>query len=172
MNKGSLIVNNNSHSSSQNDRIINLWIVTSVEDQNIVYMHREKCYKYPHTYIVISMTYQWGLGYLNSIYYRRYKTPTKRERPRYETKLHLMVIILFWQSEMYGVSLHCHNTQFHSDPRVVIPGKVPSMGQMDLFKNPWYSIGLFTKENPLKQLHNKCKHEWTMNVIPSPLSMK
>ena len=42
-------------------------------------------------------------------------------------------------------------------PRVVVPVGVPSMHQIDQFKDYLYSIGPYAK-NPLKkQLHKKCK---------------
>ena len=36
--------------------------------------------------------------------------------PEYDTKLHLMVKLYFWSSEERVVALHCHYSQFHSDP--------------------------------------------------------
>ena len=38
------------------------------------------------------------------------------ECPGYETKLHLMMRLQFWSFGGWGVLLHCHNSQVHSDP--------------------------------------------------------
>ena len=62
----------------------------------------------------------------------------------YDTKLHLVVRLESWNSEVFGVSLHCHYTQ---DPgslwsRMVVPVKVISMAQIDLCKNYLYCIGM------------------------------
>ena len=41
------------------------------------------------------------------------------------------------------------------------------MGQIDLFENYLYPIGLCVKKRILdEQLHKKCKYEHTMNMIP------
>ena len=48
-----------------------------------------------------------------------------------------------------------------------IPIRVPSMGQIDIFKNYSYLIEPCAQKKTLKkQLHKKCNHEHTMNVIP------
>ena len=60
-----------------------------------------------------------------------------------------------------AVLLHCY--YFYPSPlclRVVVPVRVPSMAQIDLFKNYLYSIRLnptLSKKNLRKQLYTKCK---------------
>ena len=51
-------------------------------------------------------------------------------------------------------------------PGVVVPVRVPSMGQIDLFKSYLYLIRPYTKKSLKKQLYEKCKYEHPMNVIP------
>ena len=46
---------------------------------------------------------------------------------------------------------------------VAVPVRISSMGQIDLFQNDLYSIGLRAKEKPLKQLHKKCKYKHMLN---------
>ena len=48
---------------------------------------------------------------------------------------------------------------------VVVPVRFPSVGQIGLFKNDWYSIGPREKKS-LKKQHKICKYERTMNAIP------
>ena len=47
-------------------------------------------------------------------------------------KLYLMVTFKSWSFGEYGVHLHCHYSQVHSD-RLRVPLRVPSIGQIELF---------------------------------------
>ena len=69
--------------------------------------------------------------------------PQKRRCPGYDSKLHLVVIFHFW--EVWS-----------------IPVRVPSICQIDLFKNYLYPIGLFTKKIPLKKQLQR-RSIWTYN---------
>ena len=40
----------------------------------------------------------------------------KKGCPGYDTKLHLVVTLQFWNSEEYGVHFNHHYSQLHSDP--------------------------------------------------------
>ena len=46
---------------------------------------------------------------------QRVKTPCKRMRADYETKLQLVVRLPLWTSVEYGISVHCHYSQVYSD---------------------------------------------------------
>ena len=58
----------------------------------------------------------------------------KRGCPGYDTKLHLMVRFQFWSSRVCGVLLQCPYSHVHW-PEEVVPVRVPSIGQINLFKN-------------------------------------
>ena len=82
--------------------------------------------------------------------------------PEYDTKLHLMVRPQFWRSgEMWRTpSLSLLPGPFLS--RVVVPVRVPYMGQIDVFKNYSYSIGLCAKiTSPKKQQYKKYRYKHT-----------
>ena len=53
--------------------------------------------------------------------------------PCYDTKLHLMVRLKFWRYGDYKIPLHYHYFQVHSEPWVVVPVRIPSMCQIDMF---------------------------------------
>ena len=52
-------------------------------------------------------------------------------------------------------------------PRVVVPLRIPSMSQIDQFKDYLYSKGLCARKNSLKKyIHKKCRYECMINIIP------
>ena len=57
---------------------------------------------------------------------------------------------------------------------VLVPFRIPSKGQIDLFINHSHLIGLCPhhQKQYLKKQHKKCKYKHTMNVIPKPLCIK
>ena len=55
------------------------------------------------------------------------KTPPSRQKGSHGSKLYLVVSLYFSSTGEYIVSLHCHFSQVHSV-------RVPSVGQIDLFK--------------------------------------
>ena len=57
-------------------------------------------------------------------------TPLLKECLNYDTKLHLIVRLLFWRHRECEVSLHCYHSLTPSGSTM----KVPSMGRVDLFK--------------------------------------
>ena len=59
----------------------------------------------------------------------------------------LRIDILLW------TPLHCYYSQVYSD--LVIPVGVQSMGLIDMFKNDLYSIGLYAKQNFLRNNYSK-----------------
>ena len=45
------------------------------------------------------------------------KTPlTKKGCPGYDTELYMLVRLQFWRFDISNVAVHCHYSQFHSDP--------------------------------------------------------
>ena len=71
------------------------------------------------------------------------KTPLQLNKyPGYDTKLHLMVRLQSLSFEKYEVSLHCHYSQVHSDPRVVVLVRVLSMDQSNhlLYLKPFNCV--------------------------------
>ena len=88
----------------------------------------------------------------------------------YDSKVHLMVKLQYWRSGVCSVSLHCIPGPLW--PKVTGLVRVPTMGQIELFKNYSYSIRLCKKKKNKKkkthkkQLHKKCKYASTMNAIP------
>ena len=48
---------------------------------------------------------------------------------------------------------------------MVVPITVPSLDQIDLFKNYSYLMEPCAKNTLKKQLHKKCKYECTVNMI-------
>ena len=55
---------------------------------------------------------------------------------------------------------------------VVLPIRVPSMGQIHLFENDSYSIGPFGKKILLRNSYTKNVYMFCMNVIPEPLNLR
>ena len=48
---------------------------------------------------------------------------------------------------------------------VIVSVRVPAIGQINLFENYSYSLGI-CNQKPLKKLNKKCKYECIMNTIP------
>ena len=71
-------------------------------------------------------------------------TPCKEIRPHLKCILG-MTLACIWSSVKCGVPLHCHYFQVHS-------AMVPFLGQINLFKNHLYLIGLYAKN---LKLHKK-----------------
>ena len=65
----------------------------------------------------------------------------------------------------FGIPLHCHDSQLPLWPRVVISVRAPSKGQVELFENYLYLIGLWAKNTFKNQLDKKGKYEHTMTAI-------
>ena len=59
--------------------------------------------------------------------------------PRYDTKLHLVVRLQFWAVWSTSSLLLLSGPLWLG---VIIPVRIPSMGQIELFKNYLYSIGI------------------------------
>ena len=74
-----------------------------------------------------------------------------------------MVRLKFWSSGECGVTSLLPGSLW---PGVVIPVRVPAMGQIDLFKNELYLIGACEKKNNIKTMAQKCKYKCSMNAIP------
>ena len=73
----------------------------------------------------------WSLQYTDC---KNLPLPKKRKCLRYDTKLHLVVRLQFWRSrEGSTPSLPLFQGPFW--PRVVVPIRVPSMSEIDLFEN-------------------------------------
>ena len=103
--------------------------------------------------------------------WRGYTSPKKRCH-LYNTKLYLMVMLQFWNSEEHEVSSSLLLLLSSIRSRVVIPVWIPFRSQMDLFKNHLYSIG--TMGNPPHQFfffinnytrcpwcNGYCRRKWT-----------
>ena len=48
----------------------------------------------------------------------------------------LILRLQSWNSDNFGVPLHCHCSQVHSDPKEVASDRIPSMGQIEL----WFGL--------------------------------
>ena len=81
--------------------------------------------------------------------------------PRYDIKLHLMVKLQFLR--MWSIPSLLPGPLWPGVV-VVVPFRVPSMGQIDVFKNHLYSIRLWGKETLEKQ-HKKWRYQHTMSAI-------
>ena len=57
-------------------------------------------------------------------------------------------------------------------PRVGVLVRVRSIGQIDLLKIVSILLDYVQKKNCKEKTTKKCKYEYTMNMIPSPLGMK
>ena len=71
-------------------------------------------YIYLLSKLVLRSPFRWDSGYSDCICCREEITPIK-SASWYGTKLHPMVRLLFWRYSGYGVPLHCHYFQIHSD---------------------------------------------------------
>ena len=69
---------------------------------------------------------------------QRSRTTSLTSYPGYDSKLLLLVKLQFWSFVEWGVLLHCHYSQVHSDPGVVVPVRVLSMSQIELFNHLFY----------------------------------
>ena len=56
------------------------------------------------------------------------------ECPGYNAELHLEMWPQFQSSGKNGVPLHCHYSQVHSEPGVLVSVSVSSISQIDLFE--------------------------------------
>ena len=74
---------------------------------------------------------------------------------RYDTKLHLMVRLLFWRSGEYGVTLHCHYTQVHPNLEWLYLFR-SHLGVKFICKLFEYMTSFNDMQN-LKKLQQKCK---------------
>ena len=96
----------------------------------------------------------------------------QKEVSGYNTKLHLIVWLLFWTSEESRVPLIAFTPSLTLLPVLLWPGvvtpvSVPPMSQVDLFKNYEYLIWLCRKKS-LK----KCIYKHIMNAILKSLGIK
>ena len=62
--------------------------------------------------------FRWGLEYADCLPPADGKTPSKKGCPGYDTKLLLIVKLQFWSSGKWGVPIHRHYFQVHSNPEL------------------------------------------------------
>ena len=80
--------------------------------------------------------------YVNYIHWRGVRPTRQQECLWYDINLHLMVRFEFWKFEKSGVPFYCQYSQLHADTEWQYLLTVLSMGQIDMFKNHSYSIGI------------------------------
>ena len=66
------------------------------------------------------------------ILWRQVRPPLTKSCPEYYSKWHLMVRLQFWSYEEYGVT---SSLPLLLDSGVIVPVRVPFIGQIDLFEN-------------------------------------
>ena len=85
-----------------------------------------------------------GLEYTDCIPFIGVRPPPKKWGcPGYDTKLHLVVRLQFWKSVEYRIPLQQHYSLVHSEISVLVPVRIISQCQINLFENYLYSIGIF-----------------------------
>ena len=84
--------------------------------------------------------------------------------PGYDTKLYLMVRLLFWR---FSEILNTPSLSLLPGPLwpgIVVPVWISSMGQIALFQNYWYLIRLCAKNNKKEVLRNNYSKNIYTNV--------
>ena len=130
------------------------WIISYQSQPNNYSLQLHLVQKYNFTIILYLLLYQQGLEYACLYLLQRVKTPHHKKCVSIDTKLHLMLWLLFWRSGVWNTpSLLLLPGSFW--PGVVVPVRVPFMDQIHLYKNHLFSVRLGELKNLIESTGQK-----------------